>query len=102
MIEAVGTRLIVEKVEANNITSSGIVLSAPNSVPRGVVVSVGAEAASKVDCPKIGDQVIVDWSRNSYYKIDDQGKEYFVVDITGVYAVERLVQNTDSNPNITI
>jgi len=89
MIEAVGTRIVLEKVEATTTTSSGIVLSSPTTESRGVVISIGAEAKSKEGCPVIGDKVIIDWARTGAYKFQHQGKELYIVDYSGIYAVEK-------------
>lgn len=85
MLNALGTKLVVERVEQEQTSAAGIVLSNfqdPN--PMALVVSIGSQV--KIDVC-IGDKVSISWNNTAQQKY--KGKNYYVVDETGVFAVER-------------
>jgi chaperonin GroES len=85
MLKAVGTKLVVERVEQEQKSASGILLTNmqdPN--PLAQVVSIGSQV--KIDVC-IGDRVAVSWNNTAQQK--SQGKTYYIADETGVFAVEK-------------
>jgi co-chaperonin GroES (HSP10) len=85
MLKAVGTKLVVERVERDQQTASGIFITNqadPNPLAR--VVSIGSQV--KIDVG-IGDRVSLSWNNTAPQPY--QGKTYHVVDETGVFAVEK-------------
>ena len=84
-LKAVGTKLVVERVERDQQTASGIFITNqadPN--PLAVVLSVGSQV--KIDVCQ-GDRVSLSWNNTANQPY--QGKTYFIVDETGIFAVER-------------
>jgi co-chaperonin GroES (HSP10) len=85
MLKALGTKLVVERVERDQQTASGIFITNqadPN--PLAKVLSVGSQV--KIDVCE-GDRVSISWNNTAPQPY--QGKTYHVVDETGVFAVER-------------
>jgi co-chaperonin GroES (HSP10) len=85
MLKAVGTKLVVERVERDQQTASGIFITNqadPN--PLAVVLSIGGQV--KIDVC-IGDRVAVSWNNTAAQPYN--GKTYYVVDETGVFAVDK-------------
>lgn len=85
MLEALGTKLIVERLEQEQTSAMGIVLSNmqdPN--PLGVVLSKGADVKIKVE---VGDRVVVSWNNTAQQKY--KGNTYYISDETGIFAVEK-------------
>jgi co-chaperonin GroES (HSP10) len=84
MLKAMGTKLVVERVEQEQTSAMGIVLSNmqdPNPMAR--VISIGSQV--KIDVC-IGDLVSISWNNTAQQK--HLGKTYYIVDETGTFAVE--------------
>jgi co-chaperonin GroES (HSP10) len=84
MLKAVGTKLVVERIERDQTSAGGIFLTNqadPN--PLAQVLSIGSQV--KIDVC-IGDRVSVSWNNTAPQPY--QGKTYYIVDETGVFAVE--------------
>lgn len=81
-MKAIRKQVILQSVEQEKTTASGIVLqgSTGEQTP-GVVISCGHEV-SEVDK---GDRVIVDWRHARPFKFNDQ--QYYVVDLANIIAV---------------
>jgi co-chaperonin GroES (HSP10) len=85
MLKAVGTKLVVERVERDQQTSSGIFITNqadPNPMAR--VLSIGSQV--KIDVCQ-GDRVSLSWNNTANQPY--QGKTYYIVDETGIFAVEK-------------
>jgi len=81
MIEAIGTRLIVEQVKTEKKTSTGIILQHDHTQsPRARVVSIGDGVTAKVSQ---GEEIIIDWNKVMHTKLDN--RDYFVVDQSDVF-----------------
>jgi co-chaperonin GroES (HSP10) len=81
MIEAIGKRLIIERVETEKKTTSGIVLQYDHTQsPRARVVSIGDEVTIKV---ATGEEVVPDWNKVMHTKFEN--RDYFVIDQTDIY-----------------
>lgn len=81
MIQALGTKLIVERVEQEQTSESGIFLSNlqdPN--PMAEVVSVGDQVKIAVT---VGDRVAISWNNTATQKF--KGRTYYIVDESGVF-----------------
>jgi co-chaperonin GroES (HSP10) len=86
MISAIGTKLVIEKIEVEQTTQFGIVLSnSTDPNPRGKIISVGSEVQVKEPALTPDSTVIVEWRNTAVIK--DQGKDYYVVDLSSVYGV---------------
>jgi co-chaperonin GroES (HSP10) len=84
MLQAVGTKLIVERVEREQTSAGGIFISnqaEPN--PMAQVLSIGSQV--KIDVC-MGDRVSISWNNTAPQPYN--GKTYYIVDETGVFAVE--------------
>lgn len=84
MLKAVGTKLIVERVEREQTSAGGIFITNqadPNPLAR--VISIGTQV--KIDVCA-GDQVSISWNNTAQQPY--QGKTYYIVDETGIFAVE--------------
>ena len=87
MIAAVGSKIIVRKIEKEQTTIGGIVLTNqqdPN--PQAEILSIGPEAAEKNPMLKQGQAAHIAW--HSVAEVKNDGNTYFIVDVTGIYAVE--------------
>ncbi len=89
-LKPLGQRLIIEKVEAEEKTASGIVLptSAQEQPQFAKVIAVGEEikADEKTkDAVKEGDKVI--YAKYSGTEVKVEGKEYIIVKFSDVLAV---------------
>ena len=85
MLNALGTKLIVERVEREQKSAGGIFItnqSDPN--PLASVLSIGSQV--KIDVC-IGDRVSLSWANTAVQPYN--GKNYHVVDESGIFAVER-------------
>ena len=85
MLKAVGTKLVVERVERDQQTASGIFITnqaEPN--PLAQIVSIGSQV--KIDVC-IGDLASISWNNTATQKY--KGNTYYVVDESGLFAVER-------------
>jgi co-chaperonin GroES (HSP10) len=85
MLKAVGTKLVVEKIERDQQTASGIFITNqqdPNPLAR--IISIGSQV--KIDVC-VGDRVSVSWANTAPQPYN--GKTYYIADETGVFAVEK-------------
>ena len=85
MLKAMGTKIIVERVEQEQTSAAGIVLTNmqdPNPLAR--VISIGSQV--KIDVC-VGDRCSISWNNTAPQPYN--GKTYYVVDETGVFAVEK-------------
>jgi len=81
MIEATGTKVIIERHEQEQTTASGLVLTVaadPNPLAR--VLSVGPDVKSHI---KVDDMLIIGWQHTAHTKY--QGKTYYIVDESGIF-----------------
>ena len=84
MLKAVGTKLIVERVEREQTSAGGIYITNqadPN--PLAQVLSIGSQV--KIDVC-VGDRASISWNNTAPQPY--LGKTYYIVDETGVFAVE--------------
>lgn len=80
-----GTKLVIERVEREQQTAGGIFITNqadPN--PLAVVLSKGDDVTIKVN---EGDKIAVLWGNTATQPYN--GKNYYIVDQTGVTAVEK-------------
>jgi co-chaperonin GroES (HSP10) len=85
MIEAVGTKLVIQKIEREQKTAGGIfITNQQDPQPLAVVLSRGDDVTIKV---AVGDKIAVLWASTAQQPY--KGKTYHIVDQTGVVAVER-------------
>ena len=80
-----GTKLIVERVEREQQTAGGIFITNqadPN--PLAQILSIGSQV--KIDVC-IGDRVSLSWNNTAAQPYN--GKTYYIVDESGVFAVEK-------------
>lgn len=87
MIQALGTKLVLERRNEEQKSAMGLVLTnSANPNPRGVVLSIGEAVKDK--CPNIalGDVVVVEWSQTA--KVQDQGRDVYIIDVGSIYAKE--------------
>jgi co-chaperonin GroES (HSP10) len=85
MLDALGTKIVLERVEQEQTSAAGIVLTNlqdPNPIAR--VLSVGDQVKIKV---AVGDRVAVSWNNTATQKY--KGNTYYIADETGIFAVER-------------
>ena len=81
MIQALGTKLIVERVEQEQTSESGIFLSnLQDPHPMAEVVSVGDQVKIAVT---VGDRVAISWNNTATQKF--KGRTYYIVDESGVF-----------------
>ena len=84
-LQALGTKIVIERIEAEQTTAMGIVLSnAQDPNPLARVLSRGQDVKIAVE---LGDTVVVGWSNTAIQKY--KGKTYYIIDETGVFAVEK-------------
>jgi co-chaperonin GroES (HSP10) len=83
MLKALKTRVIIEKIEAEKTTSSGIVLQrAIEDTVFARVCDVGPDVDAGV---RAGDRLVVDWNKVGY--MTHEGSTYFVIDQCDILAV---------------
>ena len=85
MLNALGTKLVIERVEQDQTTAGGIIVTNqqdPNPMAR--VLSIGDQVKVKV---VVGDVVAVSWNNTATQKY--KGKTYYIADETGIFAVEK-------------
>jgi co-chaperonin GroES (HSP10) len=81
MIEAIGKRLIIERVETEKKTTSGIVLQYDHTQsPRARVVSVGDDVTIRI---AVGAEIVPDWNKVMHTKYDN--RDYYVIDQNDIY-----------------
>jgi len=81
MLNALGTKLIIERVEQDQTTAGGIIVTNqqdPN--PLATVISKGDDVKIKVN---VGDQIAVSWNNTAQQRY--LGKTYYIVDESGCF-----------------
>jgi co-chaperonin GroES (HSP10) len=87
MIEAIGTKLLVKRVEREQRSSGGIfITNQQDPSPRAEVVSIGLEAKEKAPQIEPGNQLIIAWANTAEIKDGDQS--LYIVDLSSVYGVD--------------
>lgn len=81
-LKAIGTRLTIERIEAERVTASGIVLGSSQEAPRARVLDVGSQVKEDIH---VGNIIIVDWSKVGH--LNYQNQTHFMVDESTVLAV---------------
>lgn len=81
-LRALGTRLLIEQVDAEKVSAGGIVLQSAQEVPRARVLDVGPQVKEDI---KIGDILVVDWSRVGQVRFENT--THYMVDESTVLAV---------------
>lgn len=81
-LRALGTRLLIEKIDADRVTSGGIVLQSAQEAPRARVLDVGPQVKEDI---VIGNVLIVDWSRVG--QVQFENRTHYMVDESTVLAV---------------
>jgi co-chaperonin GroES (HSP10) len=89
MLEALGSKLIVRRVEQEQTSALGIIISnSQDPNPRAEVVSIGPKLAELHPALEVGDHLAIEWTQTA--TIRDQGKTYYILDASSVYAKERV------------
>jgi len=86
-MRAVGTKLVLTKVNVEQKSASGIIFSQqedPN--PPGRIESIGSQVKEKYPELKPLQQVTVEWQHCA--KVIRNGKTYFIADAQSIYAIE--------------
>lgn len=84
-LQAMGTKIIVERVEREQTSAGGIFITNqadPN--PLAQIISIGSQV--KIDVC-IGDKISLSWNNTANQPY--LGKTYYIVDESGVFAVEK-------------
>jgi len=83
MITPLKDRVIIELVQKETVTSSGIVLSSadPQEANRGIVLAVGAEVLDV----KVGDVILANWNKATKSKVDQD--EFYIIKEEDIIAV---------------
>ena len=81
-LRALGTRILIERVEAEKISAGGIVLQHSQEAPRARVLNVGAQVKEDISA---GDILVVDWSRVG--QVNFESTTRYLVDESTVLAV---------------
>ena len=81
-LRALGTRLLIERVDAEKITTGGIILQHAQEAPRARVLSVGPQVKEDV---VVGNIIVVDWARVGQVQFGN--KTHYMVDESTVLAV---------------
>lgn len=79
-----GKRVLVERLEEETKTSSGIIIpdNAKEKPLSGVIKAVGGKIADECKCVAVGDVVVFGKYKGSEIKID--GKEYLILDLEDI------------------
>lgn len=81
-LRALGTRLLIEKIDADRVSSGGIVLQSAQEVPRARVLDVGPQVKEDI---VIGNILVVDWSKVGQVRFENT--THYMVDESTVLAV---------------
>jgi co-chaperonin GroES (HSP10) len=81
-LQALGTRIMIEKIESSRTTAGGIVLQSAQEAPQAQILSIGAQVKEDV---AVGDIVVVDWSRVGVFSYENE--KHYVVDESTILAV---------------
>ena len=81
MLKALGTKLVIERVEQDQTSAGGIIVTNqqdPN--PLATIISKGDDVKIRVD---EGDVIAVSWNNTAPQRY--KGKTYYIVDETGCF-----------------
>ena len=81
-LQALGTRILIERMEESKTTPSGIVLQSAQEVPRARILSIGPQVKEDV---VVGNIVAVDWSKVGVFSFENE--KHYVVDESTILAV---------------
>lgn len=81
-LKAIGTRLVIERIDADRVTAGGIVLQHSQEVPRARVLSIGPQCKEDI---VIGNVLVVDWSKVG--QVNFEHHTHYIVDESTVLAV---------------
>jgi chaperonin GroES len=83
MITPLKDRVIIELIQKETVTASGIVLSSadPTEANRGIVLAVGAEVLDL----KVGDVILANWNKATKSKVDQD--EFYIIKEEDIIAV---------------
>ena len=81
-LRALGTRLLIEKIEADRVSSGGIVLQSAQEAPRARVLDIGPLVKEDI---AVGDVLVVDWSKVGQLRFEN--RTHFMVDESTILAV---------------
>ena len=81
-LRALGTRLLIERVDAEKITTGGIILQSAQEAPRARVLSVGPQVKEDIG---VGDILVVDWARVG--QVQFENRTHYMVDESTILAV---------------
>ena len=83
MITPLKDRVIIELIQKETVTASGIVLSSadPTEANRGKVLAVGAEVLDV----KVGDVILANWNKATKSKVDQD--EFYIIKEEDIIAV---------------
>ena len=83
MITPLKDRVIIELIEKETTTASGIVLSSadPSEAKRGNVIAVGQEVLDVV----VGDVILANWNKATKSKVDQD--EFYIIKEEDIIAV---------------
>ena len=81
-LRALGTRLLIEKIDADRVSSGGIMLQSAQEAPRARVLDIGPQVREDI---VLGDQLIVDWSKVGQIRFENH--THYMVDETTILAV---------------
>jgi len=83
MITPLKDRVIIELVQKETTTASGIVLSSadPAEANRGIVLSIGQEVLDV----KVGDVILANWNKATKSKVDQD--EFYIIKEEDIIAV---------------
>lgn len=86
-LQAIGTKIVVKRIVKEQTHASGLVLSnSSDPNPPAELVSIGPEAQEKNPQLAQGQLAHIAW--NSVAQVKYQGEELYIVDVTGVFAIE--------------
>lgn len=82
-----GKRVLVERLEEENKTSSGIIIpdNAKEKPLMGVIKAIGGKVAEECGCLKVGDTVVFGKYKGSEIKLDSQ--EFIVLELEDVLGI---------------
>jgi co-chaperonin GroES (HSP10) len=86
-MRAVGTKLVLTRIQQEQRSQSGIILANqedPN--PPALIMSIGSEAKSKYPELAEGQEITVEWQNCA--KVIRNGKTFWIADAQSVYAIE--------------
>jgi len=82
MLQATGTRYLIQAEELSRTTTSGIIVKETTDTQLARIVSVGSRV---VDPEPVGTRIVVEW--NNSVPIKHQNEQYFVIDYRSVISV---------------